>query len=546
MLGNVTWRRRKAEREIGETLFAHDRFVDCGLVLRVVEASPEGRELIAGKPKLRVLREHRYGGIVDTRAAEPHFVGPSARPVVWYCSEDQERVLLHDDDVALRQLVRGSMGAGKTTTGAMWLWLRVIEWMGHRDATVGVTAPTTPRLDEVKRVIGGSRWNGSGLWPKSWWHWHERSGILSTCLGVSLHFTSTHQTSADAGSRIQAFNWFASYNDELQDYFEVDGDIDARGRAAPGGRYKRFASVTVKDHAGWRTFRDRITQSPVWKVQTLLGPRSPFIAPSFWDQLKSTMSPREYDRKVLAREVGPERMVYTQWSREHNLRMIPSIGARDVTEQVLRRRLNAPLRMILGGHDPGKLVDVTELVKIYDINGEGIVYFVVGEVETKQTTAEQHADSLAKVLQSKYACQMRPGEEQIHIRCDPYGASDRRPDKDVYKIFKRMGFDIMAAEYSKAGTGTGMIKVEARVEMLNRLLCNYAGERRLFVACDEKRVPAAPKLVEALEQMERDEMGNAEWQRKGEGDLSHYVSGLSYALWPFEKEATQKVTHGIA
>jgi len=369
--------------------------------------------------------------------------------------------------------------------------------------------------------------------------------MLSTACGVTLQFKSTHQQSAKTGSQIQAFNWVASYNDELQDYFEIDGDIEARGRAAPGGQYRRFASVTAKDFAGWRSFRDRIGTSEVWKIKTLLGPNSPFIDPSFWDQLKSTMSTREYQRKVLAMDVGPERMVYPQWSRESNLRQIPR-NARNVTESMIRRRVNVPLRPILGGHDPGKLVDVTELVQLYEVPGEGLAWWVVGEVETQHSTAEQHASALAKHLQDHYRVQVRQDEERIHLRCDPYGSSDKRPEKDVYRVFKRMGFDISAAEYSKAGTGTGHIGVESRVEMLNRLFSDYEGKHRLFVACDDRRQPVAPKLVQALEQMERSDDGRAEWRKKGEGDMTHYVSALAYAIWPFEKEATKGVTtHGL-
>ena len=94
----------------------------------------------------------------------------------------------------------------------------------------------------------------------------------------------------------------------------------------------------------------------------------------------------------------------------------------------------------------------------------------------------------------------------------------------------------MAAAYNKQGLGTGRIDREARIEMIQRLLRNARGERRLFVACDERRQPAAPKLVEALELLEREEgTGKAERVRKGVNDLTHWPAGLGYALWPYER-----------
>src|SRR5690606_25125431 len=101
--------------------------------------------------------------------------------------------------------------------------------------------------------------------------------------------------------------------------------------------------------------------------------------------------------------------------------------------------------------------------------------------------------------------------------------------------WKLAGFKALSAAYNAKGEGKGRVPKEARIEMVCRLLCNAAGERRLFVACDERRQPAAPRLVAALELSERDEAGKAETQRKNKQDLSHWPAALGYALWPYER-----------
>jgi hypothetical protein len=73
--------------------------------------------------------------------------------------------------------------------------------------------------------------------------------------------------------------------------------------------------------------------------------------------------------------------------------------------------------------------------------------------------------------------------------------------------------------------------------MLNRLFRDASGRTRLYVDCDDRRSPAAPKLVEALETSERNDAGVAEWERKDARDKSHWPAALAHALWPWEKES---------
>jgi len=553
VFGNVTWRRRKAERALQDIVHSHARFIDFGVTIKVVKHDPAGEQLIRGKPPLVVLRTYQRGGMVDTKANPARFVGPSRDPKVWYCSEDQEPLVLHGPDMPMGLLVYGSEGAGKTTCLAMWHFLRVLERIGEgREG--GQTAPTDKRIEMVRREM-------VKLYRPAWYRYRKSEkvfyfadGTEETCTRIRL--LSTHQQSEAAGSRVQGYSWSWCGRDEGQDQIEAHEDIESRGRESENGYYPQLITATAKDNPTWRSFRDRLLSTAVdghlrWKKYTLLARRTPFVWPSFWDDKRASMSEREYRRRILAEDVGPERMTYPAWNREVNLRQLPA-GARDITALVIRKKTGTSLRTMLGGHDPGALKDVTEMLRCYEVVvGEGkkrrteMWWFVVDELTTEKTTAEQHARALIGHVQKKWGLNKRPDLEQIHVRADPYGKSKDKPDKDVYRIFKREGIDIMAAEYSKSGTGNGQIRLDARIEMLNRLFCDAGGNSRLFVLCDERRQPVAPKLVDAIESAERDELGRADTDRKDDTDVSHWPAGLSYALWPFEKEAAVALREDI-
>src|SRR5690606_34881142 len=126
---------------------------------------------------------------------------------------------------------------------------------------------------------------------------------------------------------------------------------------------------------------------------------------------------------------------------------------------------------------------------------------------TESTTIDQHIAGFKAHLQDTWQLQLPdPDEPKVLVRADPYSdSSEEHPDRGVYTAWKLAGFKALSAAYNAKGEGKGRVPKEARIEMVCRLLCNAAGERRLFVACDEHRQPAAPRLVAALELSERDE-----------------------------------------
>lgn len=535
MESDLTWREKRLEREIEDDVDAIDRFVDIGVILRTVAADPAGEELIPGSPKLRVLRSREFGGILDTRAEPPHITGPSPKPRVWYCSEEQEAIILHSDELPLGQLVYGSEGAGKSTAIAMWLYFRWLEHLGDWPPREGgLTAPTKRRLKMVRKEI-------FKLYGEDWFEYLKSEQLFVFCDGTWLQLVSTHRQSEKSGSPLQGANWTWCARDEQQDQLEVADDIEARGRAAPNGRYKQIASATAKDSADWRTFRDKILTSGMWLRRTLLGTRSPFVHPSHWERCRRTMSPREYERRVLAMDVPVELAVYYGWDRRRNLTPLPRIVT-DVTAAVLAQYQSYVRRgvrfTLLAGHDPGNIFNTTVLLKLLMFGGLP-VWTVVGELQTKQTTAGQHAAALRQYLQQAFELE-RADTSKCAIFCDPHGKGEAQTDyQTVYMAFQREGLDV----FSPAPM-SGKIKRTARVAMTNRLLYAANHDVRLVVAQDAARNPLGPRLVEAFESLEKrpgddDPEGT---RRKDEDDKTHAPAALAYALWPFEQEAISDLT----
>jgi hypothetical protein len=531
---------RKIERNVTERVYGFDRYVNACVRLDVIAPDPSGPVDLPSGLRARVLRSHYRGGIIDTKANPPR-IGGWDEPTVWLCSEDQEPLILHPDAAPRGQLVIGSEGAGKTTALAIWHAFRWFENFGeHREG--GQTAPTLNRLGLVKAEI-------LKLWPEPWRVYANRDDFtgFDLCDGSRIRFVSTAPRPEKSGSAIQGFNWSWAGRDEVQDQVDVHSDIEARGRAAKDGGtyYKQLGTATAKDAPDWRTFRDALLAGGAWQGSRLLIERSPFIAPGFLEsKRRSGMTDREFRRRFLAEDVPPESRLYFNWSREHNLRPVPLVGARKITSLVLSRKTGNPLHGLLVGHDPGVAKSASVIVDAYDIRGE-VHWWVRGELFTMHKTTEQHALELLDIVRKRFGVNVSADRERAHVRAMPTGLSEDKPDLDVYRIFKRVGFDIRAAQYRKDGTATGVIDRESRIELMNMLLCDASGRRRLFVECDELRRPVAPKLVESLESIERDESGRISRDKNLDRDKSDAPDALGYALWAFEKESASALKADI-
>ena len=191
--------RNACEAEIRAVASSFDRYVDMGIVLHVVTQDPAGRELIAGAPKVRIVRTHYRGGIIDAKASKPFICGPSRNPTVWYCSEDQEQVLFHADDQKLGQLVYGSEGAGKTSVLAMWHVFNVLAVAGEGKEG-GQTAPTEARMAMIRAEL-------FRICRPDWFTYSASDDLLTFCDGSRIRLVSTYRKSKASGSPIQGYNW---------------------------------------------------------------------------------------------------------------------------------------------------------------------------------------------------------------------------------------------------------------------------------------------------------------------------------------------------
>lgn len=548
----LTWKRNALLREVELEADTAGRYCDMGIRLRtIVRDEANGQVLFPGVPAVRIVSDKRIGGMVDLwgegNDGRPTLCGPSRNPTIWYASVDQAPLILHDDAAPPWTLIQGSEGSGKTYTLAMWAALRVLEYVGH-DVEIGLTAPITARMDHVRKAI-------RKLWPAHWYSFNETKKEYRFVAGPSIKLVSAHTSRKDEGSPIQGANWVAHGGDELQDHFDKEADIQARGRAARGRPYKRLNTSTAKESTEWRDFRTTVENSEQWKFVRVLGMDNPMIPPSHWENLRKggQYTKRAWERRVLAMDVGPEAQLYHCWERREkdgnpaNLRPVP-LGAIDVTAEVLAPYL--PNCGVLIGHDPGTRQHVSMFLKAYRFRGDRHVrWFVVDEITTPDATIERHVADVIARTRAQWGCNMldrkgRPDPEApvALVRIDPHTRSgDAHPGQDVYTIWRKAGFTARAAGYKPGSTDPQQIKRTSRFDMMNTLLCDVNGVRRLFVACDDTGAAAAPKLVKAFESMEKNAEGKGEHEKKDADDLSHWPAAVGYALWQVERPRMEAV-----
>jgi hypothetical protein len=532
-----TWRRRRLALE-EEKLSSDLRFVDYGVRIYTVRQADHGAEVLPGRPRVVASSVEQFGGVFDCRLGQWH--DESAVPVVWYLSQQQRDLVIHGgpaatSDVPDQILCRGAEGAGKTSgVVAPWGIARAIEFAGQ-NVEIGGTAPTQARL-EVLRLALAARM------PPDWYVWRQRDWLFRLHCQVQIRLVSAHRGSEAEGSPIQGFDWAAHMGDEAQDQLAIMDDLQSRGRRAPGGRYRRMMSMSVKDSASCRAFELGWEAKPRLRaVKALPAFTNPFVAPEHWENLRETMDSRAYRRRVLAERVGSERKTYHDFEEASNVLPIPAT-AREVTHHALGvyesyARPGAVFRL-LAGHDPGKIKNTTTLTRAFLFPGRLLVWMTVGEFITERTTQERHAAELRRHLQKTFGLDYPPdrldeesGLEKTLIFRDPHSRGEQHPDDDVESAFRRHGFDIFTAAPDKQ-----VIKRRSRIEMMNRLIKSDSGKVRFYVGCRQDGTSLAPQTLASFNDQERDDRENPETSVKGKKDITHPAVATGYSLWPFERE----------
>ncbi len=541
-----------------------DQYVDLAVLLRVVTADPHGELIARGKPRVRELRRYTLGGLYDRKT---NTLRPCTPTLVWLASEEQEEILLTRSPPA--QLVEGSEGSGKTTVLAKWHY---VQWLRHLgEGREGLqTAPTNIRLGLVKREI-------RKLWRPEWYRVVTRKDFagLELCDGCSIRMVSTHKQSADGGSPIQGFNASWAGRDETQDQTKAHEDIEARGREARDGIYPQLGTATMKDSTDYRDLKARMLAEGEWAHRRLLVCKrtkpapstdfemvTPFVSRTFVESKRRVMSIREFCRRFFAEDQMPELAVFYAWMRSRNLVDLPDIGALNVTAKILsgyQSYMRPGARFTLaGGHDPGSIYNTTEFGRL--VVAAGVVQWViVGELQTRQTTAKQHALLVREYVQDVFGLE-KADTSKVAMFVDPHGRGDGKTDYSThYGAFQEVGIDV----FNPAPT-VGTIYRGPRIDMTNRLLGDAAiapDVARLVVAKARAVTKAwdtesgtwtvigpgetcAPKLVEAFEQLKKrpgedDPEGH---HAKNETDKTHAPAATGYMLWPFEQQALTEHT----
>lgn len=504
-----------------------DRYIDFGVRFIVVAKDPDGTVPIGTElPAVRQIGEpHEIGGRYDT--VTKRFIGPCHDWPVWMVGQEQFDILFNASK--RHNLLYSAEGVGKTTLMSQWVWVQVIlAAMSGTPGALGATGPTSVRLGTFIKGVCDLAPISTLHEPVSqaWGTLRLDAQEIQVCTGQHvIQFRSTKRQSEASGSPLQSFNFGLGIGmDELQDSLDAYPDAISRLRSSPTAPI--LGTATAKDSTDWRNFRDSLNDK-YWEIHRLSYLSSPFVHDSHWEMMRENTSERDWMRRGLALDVGPERMVYQTWDRATNLRPVPIVGGIDVTEQVLSQY--GANQRILVGHDPGNAADVSVLLKAYQLPKEPRHrWWVVGEVTTLRNTTESHIIALKRKLH-EFGCNPDQDYGAPHIRTDP------TTDPAILTQFRAARLSIRPANYKPGSNKAKTIPKESRIEMVCRLFRNATGYSGLFVAADDRGAPMAPRTVESIELSERDAAYEAETGRKGDQDISHWTTALGYALWTLER-----------
>jgi hypothetical protein len=575
----AAWERRRLLTEAHELTNHGVRFVDLSVDLRVVERDDKkGTYRVPGqRGRYRVVETHRRGGVFDTlrssyvldledagdtwtarHRGKTYTVAKST--VVWHCGPQQAPLILHTTDEP-NILVYGAEGAGKTKILGMWCILQALD-ARHIGLRGGMTAPTGERLDEIEQAIREAS-------SPNWYEVNEKKKIFTFATGCAVKLRTVKMYSEELGSPVQGYSWAFGGQDEIQDYAErIDADIEARLRGR--GSHQRLATATAKDSSAWRNFRDAKSDSPDWCRRTLDCWSNVFELAEHWLRMERNMSPREAQRRLYAQDVKSELASYPYWNREVHLRDIEGLPLKDVSDRVLGR-FDSYIRpgaefLALVGHDPGNIFQTSGILRCYlptktfilagksrDVpHGARLergtpIWVVEGCVQTEHHTADNHAAELVAHQQRNFGLDLEPerddpdtGKQKTLVFCDPHGESQNKTDQGVYMAFQRKRLDI----FSAAPT-TNLIHIDARVEMMNRLMLSARGVVR-FLVRKQDGYPVAPEVVESIEKQEKDHAGEHERVPKNRDDVTHPMVAIGYALYPLEQEKYTDFTQAAA
>lgn len=493
--------RIRAQCEFDES----DRFVDIGARVRVYRRGPDG--LPAPARWLNTL----WGGRYDKLASS--YISPPQNYAELGIHTGQVELIESIGSPHRRILGIGGQGSGKSQ-GIVTVAVLNALWKPH--TVGGVTSPTDKMLTVVwdkflaiVQPLGWLRPGTDGI--------RLGDGEMVLVNGSRIQFRSVTKKANDAASPIAGLDWSWAVEDEMS-YYNDDAcrEVDARGRVNP--KYQVFSSATNEPIHHFQMRVQEFEESAQKKVIRFAATDNPWVSLEYWDAMKAQWSEEDYDRYVRCLEVPRKGRVYPQFSYKESKAELPRTG--DVTGAVTAEKYGRHYDYIIGW-DPGVTTTASVILKAF-ADGTERKWFALDEVTTNDASSEWHAADLLKWCQKRGI-----SIDRVLVIGDP--SVNKETDRSDYIQLQNAGFTC------KRSNGGTLIERRHRLSMMNALLRDATGKRRLFLAQSPLGPPQAGSLAKSLGGLMYLPNGEVDFRHKSANNLAHWSDAVGYGIFPFEK-----------
>lgn len=489
-----------------------DRYATVACRVRVYERGPDGN----ARPK-RWLPDY-FGGVYDRLSGRYTDVDPPADQIV--------EVPIHEGQLKFFELIDTPgitrvMGIGAQGGGKSEALVKVGQCLAawRPGSLAGVVAPARDRLEIL--------WDKflATLDPIGWVE-DVRLSKLEIVLKnrTMIKFRGAKRQSNKLGSPIAGRGWHWALEDE-QSFIDDASlrEVDARGRISKN--YRVFSSAT---NDAIHEFQVRVREyetNPRKAVVRFSGWDNCFTPLEHWEKLKANWSKADYDRFIDCKDVPAEGRVYPEFSYKDTL--IPATVAtaaklRDITPELTANRYRTPFRWIVG-FDPGVIVTASVILKVYAGQGVGERrWHIVDEVTTRDKTSDWHAEQLKRWFREHGV----PIGDVV-VLMDP--SYNKETDRSDLLMMRAAGFECHRSN------GGEKIERRHRISMVNALLCDATGNRRLFLETGANGTPIAAKTAESFGTQKYKPNGELEKYHGTVYDVTHWTDAVGYAVFPWER-----------